>query len=221
MRRSLRLGAAAAGLLVGGALLFAPIFPVESGVVQQIHLDLDEGSAPGTFGTSAVPIPGDCAIWHELYPANCTPHHQDGYDDADGDGMLSPCDIIKLDGMDFHIIWVGPTYYMTCIPGSGDPIPGFVAEPGTTDPSQESPVCEEWHWIWPQERYCQIFHVDSWEDNGDGRFNECDMINVYEQGPGLPPTYYHIDRIGVDIIVEPGPVQLQQSTWGLLKSLFR
>lgn len=222
MRRSIRLGVVLAGLLIGGALLFVPIFPVESQPPAQIHLDLEGGLAPGTFTTSGPSIPANCATWHELFPANCTPHHQDGYQDADGDSMISPCDIIVLDGTDFHIKWVGPTYFMTCFPpGGGNPVPGFIAEPATTDPLSESPVCEEWHWIWPQPLYCQVFHVDSWEDNGDGVFNECDQINVFEQGPGLPPTYYHIDRIGLDIIVEPGPVQTKTSTWGRLKGIFR
>jgi hypothetical protein len=213
------------GLGAGAALLFAPIFPVESGVSGALHLDLEEGvpTDPGVFGTTAGPaIPPDCSTWHEIYPNNCAPHHQDGYGDSDGDGMISPCDYITLNGKRYHITWVGPTYWVTCYPPfGGPPVSGFAAEPTQTDPTSESPVCEVWHWIWPPTRYCQESHIDSWEDdNGDQKFNECDRVNIFELGPGYPPTYYHIDRIGTDIIVDPG-TQAKESTWGFLKDLFR
>ncbi len=221
MRKWLRAGAVLLGLAAGAALMFAPIFPVESQGTGGIHLDL-ESAPPG--GSPAGPgIPADCATWHEIYPANCTPHHQDAYGDADGDGMISPCDMIKLNGVDYHITWVGPTYYVTCFPPDGSPpVSNIVAEPVQTDPGSQSPVCEIWHWIWPPERHCQEVHIASWEDsNGDQVFNECDQVNIFEQGPAYPPTFYHIDRIGVDIIVEP-PTQIEQeSTWGFLKALFR
>lgn len=225
MSRWLRAGAVLFGLAASAALLFAPIFPVESGSIGGIHLDLADPPAPGTFGTTQAggpPIPPNCVTWHEIFPNNCAPHHQDGYEDSDGNGTITPCDQIILSGVAYHVTWVGPTYFVTCFPPDGGPaVPGFVAEPEQLIPGQESPVCEVWHWIWPPERYCQPAHIDSWEDNGDGVFNECDRVNIFEQGPGAPPTFYHIDRIGVDIIVEP-PTQIrQESSWGFLKDIFR
>ena len=54
-----------------------------------------------------MPPPG--SHWRELFP-NPGTDHQDVYVD-NGDGVLSACDLIKLNGLDFHITWVGPTYH--------------------------------------------------------------------------------------------------------------
>ena len=51
-------------------------------------------------------VPNDCSTWHELWPTYCIMHHQDSYED-DGDGLISPCDYFTLDGVRYHIDWVG------------------------------------------------------------------------------------------------------------------
>jgi hypothetical protein len=227
MRIWLRRITVVAGIAAGVGLLFAPIFPVNSTAPVQMHLDLESPLAPNGFPTSQTgpPIPPNGSNWHWLWPPeiHCTVEPQNGYEDGDGSGDMSACDRIVIGDISYHIEWVGPTYFMTCFPNDGtEPIPDFISEPSTPDPANESPVGEIWHWIWPPEIYCQEFVVESWEDmNQDMAFNECDQINVFEQGPGLPPTFYHIDRIGLDIIVGDPVSQARQSTWGMVKDLFR
>jgi hypothetical protein len=228
MRIWIRRGVVVLGFAAGVGLMFVPIFPVDSTVSTVGHLDLEASNGGGSgFPTSQTgpPIPPDGSSWHWLWPASqhCLVEPQNGYEDGDNSGDMSPCDRIVIGDISYHIQWVGPTYFMTCFPPDGSPpVPDFTAEPNTQDPANESPVGEIWHWIWPPEIYCEEFVVDSWEDaNGDGRFNECDQINVFEQGPGLPPTYYHIDRIGLDIIVGDPVDQANESTWGMIKDLFR
>lgn len=38
-------------------------------------------------------------VWHEVYPDYCTEHVVDGWEDADGNGSISECDIVILDGV--------------------------------------------------------------------------------------------------------------------------
>jgi len=54
------------------------------------------------------PTGGDptCETWHEIYPNWCTSHHVDGWGD-NGDSLLSPCDIVSLDGQECHIVDIG------------------------------------------------------------------------------------------------------------------
>jgi hypothetical protein len=172
----------------------------------QMHLDLSDPTA-GKNG-----IPGDCSIWHELYPLYCTDHHQMGYED-NGDSVISACDYIWLgdatsEPMRYHIEAVVPTYYLSSSNPSGG-TDNMAAEgegpPGT------SPVCETWHEVYPV--YCQPWHVDEWNDaNGDGAVSECDIVF-------LGGREWHIDRIGVDIIIDTGS-PAEDKSWGGIKSLF-
>ena len=82
-------------------------------------------------------IPENCSTWHELYPNYCTSLHQDGFED-NGDGVLSPCDYIILDGERRHIDWVGPTYWTDC---------DLILEPIEFIPGD--PTGQEWLEIWP------------------------------------------------------------------------
>lgn len=166
----------------------------------QLYLDLESTLlGPG--------IPPNCSAWHELYPTHCASHHQDGYNDADSDGMISPCDMITLNGVTYHIVWVGPTYFLTCLP-QGEQV---VYEP-MGDPSGGNPICEVWHEIFPN--FCQETHVESWQDNGDGVLSPCDIVDW--QGMN-----YHLDRIGLNIIVVPGPVSVDPESWGEMKDRYR
>jgi hypothetical protein len=77
-----------------------------------------------------------------------------------------------------------------------------------------------WHEVWPN--FCNEIHIDSWLDNGDGRLSECDFVDT-QNDPSAPPgttVYYHIDRIGCDITVEPGPTPSKESTWSKIKRFF-
>lgn len=166
----------------------------------QIYLDY----APPPGALTSLNIPADCATWHELYPNWCVNHHQDGYEDGDGDGQISVCDFIILDGMRYHIAWVGPTYFLSCM---GE---DWVVEP--EDPTGQDPTCEMWHEIYPN--FCAPHHVDGWIDNGDGVVSPCDIVIV-------DGVECHIDDIGLDIIVVPDPTSTETSTWGSVKNLFR
>lgn len=108
----------------------------------------------------------DCTFWHELHPDFCAVYHQSLWEDSNGDEMLSPCDVMWLDEVPWHVEWVGPTYYVDH--------PNWILEPlGDHDPY--NPVGEDWFEIRPG--YGAIRTVDGWEDNGDGILGVGDMIS--------------------------------------------
>jgi len=169
--------------------------------VTQIHLEL---VVPGARVDT--PVPPDCTVWHELYPDHCAPRHQDAYED-DGDGFISACDRITLDGVSGHVEWVGPTYHLLPV---GNSRQGMYLEP-TTLSGGRNPVCETWHEVYPN--HCIAHHVDGWEDNGDGLLGPCDIV-IFMGEP------WHLEEIGLNIIVVPdSPVE--PGTWSRLKGLFR
>lgn len=187
----------------GGLGVLAGMFLAISFVAAEpIYLDLDE-----PLVRNAAP-PADCATWHELYPNYCIPHHQDAYQDSDGDGMISPCDVIVLDGSDFHIIWVGPTYFLRCLVDGTE----LVCEP-TQPPSGGNPTCEIWHEVYPS--FCMEHHVDDWVDtDGSQTLTVCDEVIIAGK-------VYHVERIGLDIRIEPGPTALDTDPWSRIKALYR
>ena len=155
-------------------------------------------------------VPNDCSTWHELWPTYCIMHHQDSYED-DGDGLISPCDYFTLDGVRYHIDWVGPTYHLVALEGSPDEA---AAEP-VDEPSGGDPTCEYWHWIYPPDIYCTESHVDGWEDGGEpGVLDVCD--NVFIDG-----RWWHIEDIGLNVQAHPEESPVDQSTWGKIKDFFR
>jgi hypothetical protein len=162
------------------------------------------------------PIPPFCTTWDELYPEPSILWHQEDYQD-NGDGVISVCDNITLTDptglpMTFHICWVGPTYFLSR-PEVPDPL---VLEPqGDEPPTGENPICEIWGPIPDGPGY----HVDGWQDNGDGLVSECDFVHFEGEGPDI---WWHLDRISLDILVSPpgGPSASEKSTWGWIKSLF-
>ena len=150
-------------------------------------------------------VPPNCSYWHELWPEYCTSHHQDDYEDG-GDGQVTECDHIILDGVRYHITWVGPTYHLVQ-PSSRQEM---LVEPTTVQDGRD-PTCEVWHEVYPV--FCNEHHVDLWEDEGDGVVSPCDMVL-------LDDVWYHIEEVGLNIYVEEDD-PVEQSTWGLLKSFFK
>lgn len=180
----------------------------------QIYLELTSRAAPGKgFRMLDDGIPPAGSIWHELYPAFCADHTQTDYED-NGDGIVSVCDYILLDGTRWHIADVGPTYWTTRIPPNGGEPTTVVFEP--TDPAPGSPVGQIWHEIHPS--FCDQIHVDSFHDgDGNNELSVCDEIDVVTPEGTV---FYHIDRIELDITIEPGPdVPAEPSTWGRIKAL--
>jgi hypothetical protein len=45
-----------------------------------------------------------CETWHQVYPLFCGLGHVDDWFDENGDGTLSICDIIIIDGISYHIV---------------------------------------------------------------------------------------------------------------------
>ncbi len=185
-------------MLIVAAALAAACVPAAG---QSVHLEFV--GVPGRPG--GMPVPPTCSTWHELYPTHCAVHHQTDYGD-DGDGLVSACDQIVLDGVSYHIDWVGPTYYLQGIPGRQG---GVYLEPQSI-PGRD-PVCETWHEIYPN--YCLAHHVDAWEDNGDGVLSPCDMI-------WFDDTPWHLEEIGFNIIVTPDS-PIERGSWSRIKQLFR
>jgi hypothetical protein len=173
------------------------------GAQAQVQMHLDLQVMPTKTLDNA--IPPNCSMWNELYPVYGGVHHQDAYED-DGDGFISACDYIILDGSRWHIIWVGPTYFTTC--GHGNQ---HYLEP-TVEQTGENPVCETWTQVYPE--YGLSWHIDDWMDgNANGLLDVCDIVVI-------PGEYLHIDRIGLNIIVEQATTAVEPSTWGRVKSLF-
>lgn len=156
-------------------------------------------------GVLKAPIPATCSTWHEIYPVYCGTRHQTGYVSNDPSGEMAICDYIQLDGIWYHVEWVGPTYRVT-FTDQGDL--------GDLEPvapvSGENPTCETWIEVWPD--FGPLFHVDGWGDNGDGVVSVCDTVVL-----GGRPA--HIDEIKPNIRVKPGdPVPVDESSWGDLKT---
>lgn len=162
---------------------------------------LAPGGGPDLMQSGGVPV--NCSTWHEIYPAFCANHHQDEYGDYNGDGQVSVCDAIKLDGQCYHITWVGPTYWTTGPGGT------TVFEPlDPYDPAD--PVCSTWQPFFPVG--LEPVHVDQWEDaNGNDIVDVCDSINS-------GGVIYHVDRVELNIHIVPGPTLTEESTWGRIKS---
>jgi len=151
-------------------------------------------------------VPADCSEWHELFPSFCVIHHQDAYED-NGDGIVSPCDVIVLNGIRYHVDWVGPTFELEDL-NTGERV---WYEP--TDPNPYATgVCSMWHQVAPD--FCLAHHLDAWEDgNEDGILNECDTV-------WIGGREWHVAVVNLDITVTEEPSPVSHKSWSVIKSLF-
>jgi hypothetical protein len=148
-------------------------------------------------------VPPDCTSWRELYPSFGAINHQEGYVD-NGDGVISACDFITFDGLEYHIEWVGPTYHLVQPGGRQEKY----LEPRDIPPHGRNPMCQMWHEVYPE--WCGEWHVDGWEDDGDGVVSVCDWVFIAD-------AMWHIEEIGLNIYAVPqSPVD--GTTWGRIKS---
>jgi len=144
-------------------------------------------------------IPPDGSQWHELYPTFCNAHTQNGYED-NGDGVVSMCDVIIIDGIRYHVDWAGPTYYLT------------YAEPYMERWVEPEPGTEFLHEVAPN--FCQTWEILEWEDTDqDGEVSFCDMFL-------LSDGWWHVEDVRLDITVTEEPSPTQQSTWTTIKNFF-
>jgi hypothetical protein len=147
-------------------------------------------------------VPVDCSEWHELWPNFCVIHHQDAYQD-NGDGAVSVCDVITLNGTRYHIDWVGPTYELENVSTS---------ERSWWEPTGH-PIDDPWHQVAPL--YCVTMPVIEWlDENWDGELSECDLVFI-------GGAWHHIAAINLDITVTEEPSPTNHETWSAIKSLFR
>lgn len=188
--------------------------PAVAGTVTQLHVELVQTGKAGGPTPLIGPIPPAGSSWHEIHPMFCGTYTQSGYDD-NGDGVVSACDRIILNGVLYHIVWAGPTYWTTCSTTPGGPGSTVIFEP-TNPGNGGNPICQVWHEIYPN--FCQQIHIDSWHDNGDDVLSVCDVVDVQDP-TGLPPRFYHIDRIECDITIEPVIVPVAPSTWSKVKNI--
>ncbi len=157
---------------------------------------LESGGPPIRFDDS---IPPNGSQWHELYPVFCTPHVQDDYQD-NGDGVVSVCDVIFVDGTRYHVDWAGPTYYLSWSGG---------ADERWCEPEEGT---EFWHEVAPN--FCQTWEVLGWEDTDqDGEISFCDQIL-------LADGWWHVEDVSLDITVTEEPSPVRQSTWTRIKDFF-
>lgn len=140
-----------------------------------------------------------CTIWHEIYPEYCNKYHIVDWEDND-DGLLSPCDQIKMtlqpEGptKEYHVDYVTLTINIT------DPsVPGwwmlleyyYEGSVETMYWVKTHPVGSWWFepgWIGP------MHEIQDWSDNCNGVLDYCDYVMFYDY-------WYHIEDVTVDIIV--------------------
>jgi hypothetical protein len=156
-------------------------------------------------------VPPDCSDWIEISPNFGAVHHQDSYED-DGDGLISVCDHITLNGTRYHIDWVGPTYETYRV-YTGQRI---WFEPLEVNPSG-NPECETWRSVhsWRDER--PHWHVREWDDgDGDDVVSVCDVVWFEDDNRG-----FHIENVGLNIVGTEAPNPVEESTWSRIKEFFR
>jgi hypothetical protein len=173
---------------------------------EQVFLDWQDG--PPNWSPPFL-IPPNCATWHEISPAFCNVYHQDTYND-NGDGVVSPCDIIALNGIAYHVDTAGPTVYLDC---SGGGQTTRIIEPVDENWIDGNPYDTQWMEIWPN--FGVIHTIDGWNDgDASGDLTVCDIIIIAGQT-------CHVKRIGCNIRVTRVPTATEESTWGKVKGLFQ
>jgi len=157
--------------------------------------------------------------WHELYPNYCTaPYTITDWKD-NGDGILSPCDTIVMQGPDLsesceHVVEV--TYTLELTPLQDPVIDTWwdFTEHGTGGDPLIEPVCSYWVEVYPE--FGLEWHINGWEDNGSGVLDSCDVV-VDDTG-----LSFHVEGVHTDIVTEPSEgCPIRPSTWSRLKRLFR
>lgn len=152
-------------------------------------------------------VPPDGSEWHELYPDFCYWHEQEAYDDADENGLISPDDVITMNGLNYRVEWVGPTYYVTW--GDSAQIERYLEPMGTEIGGD--PTGETWHEVHPM--FCSEWLVEGWQDNGDSVLSEYDYVEI-------AGYWFRIAAVELNIsatICDP----VEPSTWGRIKHAFR
>jgi hypothetical protein len=149
--------------------------------------------------------PPDGSTWHTLHPPDlfCTNGTQTDHDDVDGDGNMSFCDNIQIDGVWKHIEWVGPTIRLRS------------SQPGRQDLKWVEPVEPtgrqyQYHEVAPV--YCNL--VETTEPI------EYECQEVWIEFPPEDVGWWHVEAIETNIRTNGGS-PVERSTWGQIKDWFR
>ena len=182
-----------------------------------------------------------CTWWHAIYPPATYCSYWHVVDEIDnGDGILSPCDKLKVryydsypDGTPGDSVWVhveevtitlvletepgqAETMYVEFEKGFTDVGPAFVPEA-----IYEPVVCDTLHEIWPE--YCTRYHLSSWIDGqaqGEPGFDTlsfCDIIDITDLET-MDVTDWHVIDVAIDIEVLsiPDPKVPTMTQWGVI-----
>jgi hypothetical protein len=187
------------------ALALAGILTLASSAGAQLHLELAEDPIED-------PIPPNGSVWHALAPGAvyCSEFTQQNYGD-NGDGEVSECDQITLDGIVFHITWAGPTYHLHAVGGEDPPFLDGAAEPEDT---LRDATCQYMHWIFPEIVRCQFSHIEEHEDSNSNGIADVGDSFLMEA------TWWEIVDIGLNIEVVEVPNPTERGTWSKIKAFF-
>lgn len=149
--------------------------------------------------------PLDGSDWHALHPPDifCTNFEQTGHDDVDGDGNISFCDNIQLEGVWKHIEWIGPTIRIRSLtPGREDLV--------YIEPIEGPDRQYQYHEISPT--YCNIFQTTT--------PIEYVCQEVWVESPPEDVGWWHVEAIETNIRTNGG-TPVEPGTWSKIKSFFR
>ena len=147
--------------------------------------------------------PPDGSTWHTLHPPEffCTDGTQTGHDDTDGDGNISFCDNIQIDGVWKHVEWIGPTIRIRSV------------EPGRQDVKYIEPVDGrqfQYHEVSPV--YCNIITTTTPIES------VCQIVWV--EAPPEDVGEWHVEAIETNIRTNGGS-PVEKSTWSRIKDWFK
>ena len=117
------------------------------------------------------------SLWHEVWPSYSESYEITDWSD-NCNGVLDYCDLISFDG--------GVTWWH---------IEDLAIDIILTEKISD-PVCTYWHELWPI--YCLEYHVEGWEDNGDGLLSSCDNIDLKPMLEGSTKKY-HVERVTITL----------------------
>jgi len=147
--------------------------------------------------------PPDGSGWHTLHPpdAFCTNGVQTDHDDVDGDGNMSFCDNIQIDGVWKHIEWCGPTIRIRS------------QQPGRQDLLYIEPIegdrQYQYHEVSPT--YCNIITTTT------PITHECQIVWV--ESPPEDVGEWHVEAIETNIRTNGGS-PVNPGTWSKIKNFF-
>ncbi len=146
--------------------------------------------------------PPDGSGWHTLYPpdAYCTNGVQTDHDDVDGDGNMSFCDNIQIDGVWKHIEWCGPTFTLVYMGGGRQ---NKYVEPIEGDRQFQ------YHEVHPT--YCDIITTT------EPLEYECQYVWIDD--PPDDVGEWHVEAIDTNIRTNGGS-PVEPSTWTKIKNFF-